>query len=75
MDRIVVPETAGLAVGIALIVLFSIFFTQLQILATPAWKTFTIHVSDVTLVTIPEGAGIGSPGKTFEPQIIKVVLV
>jgi plastocyanin len=74
MEGIVVPVTAGLAVGVALILLFSIFFHQLQTLGVPPWKTFTIHVGNVTLVTIPEGASLASSDKTFEPQIVKVVI-
>jgi len=74
MDAVVFPVTVGIVVGIAVLFMFSIFFTQLKPLAAPAWKTFTIHVGDVTLVTIVEGASLATSDKTFEPKIIKVII-
>jgi plastocyanin len=73
MDELIVPVAIGLAVGIASIALFSLFFIQQT--PEPSWETFTIHVNDdITLVTISEGSSLASSGKTFEPQVIKVVI-
>ena len=38
------------------------------------WKTIAVDVRDLTLVTIPEAANLEDSGKTFEPQVIKVII-
>lgn len=61
MDRAGVPVIAGLAIGIAFVVLFSVMF-----------QASSIKTNNVSVVTIPAGASM--PNGNFEPEIIKVII-
>ena len=65
-NGIIVPVAAGLATGIIFIVLFAAWA------ANPPIYRVASNGADVSVVVIPEGAGIEE--KNFEPSIIKVVI-
>lgn len=64
------PVIAGIVVGVALVVLFSVTFTDTSQIPDPA-----NYISDkIFIVFIPEGASIESSGKTFTQQHTRVFI-
>ncbi len=70
MARMLAPVAAGLATGIAIVVVFTLMTSNPTTPRLPA----TGISSEVSDVVIPEGASNPNSGKTFEPQTIKVVI-
>ena len=63
-DGNIAPVIAGLAAGVALILVFSIFVQNALVATTRL----------ISAVIIPEESSIGSSGNTFEPREIRVVI-
>lgn len=61
------PVMAGLTTGIAFIMLFAVMFTSANPIPDPRKQL------GIITVIIPEGASIDS-GKTFTPQVTRVIL-
>lgn len=64
---ITAPVIAGLAVGVAFLVIFALVMNHVT--------EFTIVRSfHGTTIIIPEGASLSSSGKSFEPEVVNVVI-
>ena len=63
-DGNIAPVIAGLAAGVALILVFSIFVQNALVATTRL----------ISAVIIPEESSIGNSGNTFEPREIRVVI-
>lgn len=70
MSQTALPVAAGLATGIGFIVLFAVLTSDFPILRVPS----TGSSGQVSVVVIPEGYNMPSSGKTYEPQVITVMI-
>lgn len=61
---------AGLAVGIAFVALFATLMNDFPLLRVQS----TSRSGEVSAVVIPEGTSLLDSGKTFDPQVIRVVI-
>jgi plastocyanin len=67
---VTLPVVLGLAVGIGFLVLFAILMNNFPTLRVQS----TSSSGQVSIVVIPEGAYSPESGKTYEPQVIRVVI-
>lgn len=61
---------AGLAVGIAFVMLFATLMSNFPLLRVQS----TSSSGEVSVVVIPEGASIIDSGKTFDPPVVRVII-